>query len=310
MNYREHPALNQSKLKRLLRGPQFYLDAEPETSSSFALGGYLDALISGTDTSEYIVSNVPKPTGQMGQYVQFLYEHKDEYELEHAKDLAYQAVGIKRDSPEKMKFRFETEGLPYYEFLINSEGKTVLTSEEYNLAHDMCNAVINDPYYKGLSSEALLTNFQVPIYQGIQNFSCKGLIDKLVVNKSEIRIIDFKYTGFNINEFDESIKKFGYDFQGAFYSYLVAAEWLYGDYFNEIKGEFIADPFPHLSVYFVVVDKYCNVVVYKLSDKDLDNAYIKIDTALSDLSFYQKNGFSYPKELIKNQFVETKCYEL
>lgn len=316
MSYRENSAISQSYLKRLITsGPQF-MDIEVE-SSGFVLGDLVDTLVTEPDKvrERFFVMRESAPTGQMGDFVNFLYQYKDEYEFEHAQDMAYAAVGFKRDSIDKVKERFLKEGSSYYNALIEAEDKTVVSPDDYSLGQQMASSILDNHYYKELIAAPCLykqKELYSELYGDVHSINAKGLLDILTVSENSIKIIDVKTTSYNINKFDYTIRKYKYDFQMAYYHYLTTV--LVGrkdDIFKEHWEEFGWEFIPPIECYFVVVDKYNNVVIYKLSNRDLDNAYREVYRAIDSYSVHKRDDdFSAPLEMLLNSRVETACYEL
>ena len=226
--YMKSTAVSQSKLKRLLIHPQYYLnysgDSEfDEPKQTLTIGDGVDILLTQgrkVFKENFLVTDIEKPTGQMGDFVWYLFAHRNE---SNAEQLAYEKAGFKRDTLQKVRDRFPEEGKPYYDILVEGETKRVITRVQY----DKILAIIdsfktNDftrEYFVDDSGRYTVFN-QVPVdftYEGVE---CKGLLDKVFVDRltDELIPVDIKTTSFSTNSWDSSaFYKLRYDIQAAFY---------------------------------------------------------------------------------------------
>ena len=147
-----------------------------------------------------------------------------------------------------------------YDIILKNKGKEIISNKDYNenklLAKKLNEWVYFDPEYS-----------QLPVYESLNGFitkdiECKGLLDNLSLDKNTIT--DLKRTDVPLRDFHFVAKKFGYAFQGAFYTDLV----------NKIYNI-------NADYQWLVYSSYDNkIAIFKSSPSDLNvgrygNSYIK-----------------------------------
>ena len=238
-NYREYKAINYSLLSKLLFDPSQVKQDQKETEA-MGFGSLFDCLITDSDRfdSEYVVSDVEKPTGQLGDIVDLLIEYRNE-EVSFEENLirAYEELkarngGKLRDKLEKFAERMVIEGRPYLEFIAKSFDKKVVSKDDFYLATRMKDGLKNNQFTRQFfdMSYDWETKFQVPLEGVINGHKFKGLLDMLLINeaKKEIIPIDIKTTSSYPNQFQKSVAKWNYLIQAALYYDLVKLN--YPDY--------------------------------------------------------------------------------
>ena len=224
--YLDSTAVSQSRLKKILIHPKEYLNSSYDTEfdepkANIVVGDAVDILITQSEEvfhERFHISNVERPSGQMGDYVWELFVNRENPD---ADAIAYGTVGFKRDSFEKVKERFKLEGKEYYDALVMGESKTVITSQQLTQIYAIKDSLLNHPYTAKYfqQTERYDVHFQFPIefeYNGVQ---CKGLLDMLVVDKElgHLYPIDLKTTNVKTVNWVGMFWKLRYDFQAAFY---------------------------------------------------------------------------------------------
>lgn len=225
--YRGSKRINQSSLKKILLHPQDYLaslegdDELDEPAEALTIGSGVDILLTQSEDAfykEYFVSSVERPTAQMGEYVWHLFAYRKH---PAAEQLAYDTVGFKRDTLVKVKERFLVEGKPYYDELVASEGKVVITPTQFNTIQLIKRSLEENPFTKHyfVKSDRYLITYQIPLLFTIDEIDCKGLMDVLVYDRLENTLtpLDLKTTTKSINFWKPTFFKSRYDFQAAFY---------------------------------------------------------------------------------------------
>lgn len=319
-NYFKVDAISQSGLTNFSYGPQYYRSKQTQEfqdSEALKIGSLVDDLLSNTSEEvikdKYIVANIPKPTGQLGEFTDELaWLYRIDNSIIDCYQLAYDKVGFKRDSLEKVILRFEKEGNDYYQFLINSKGKIVLSQEEYEKAYRVYNSLITNSFtlkYLTLPPN-IISKKQLEIYWECLGYPCKAKPDEVQydVNNGIYHIIDYKTTGFHVNEFPKSFLKFRYDLQAAFYKDAM-------DYYHENNSEL--KPYTFGSFTFIVEStKYTGTpVIYRCTEQDLycgkyggigkdGKEYKGYMTLLKELIWHmQHDEWNYAKEVIENNGV-------
>lgn len=264
--YRDLKMLSQSSLKLLDYSPAKFYEYEymwlkglgerrdmPE-NEAMRFGSLVDCKLLTPELFDetYSINSGVTPTGQMLTFVEAYYKFEFEYEaLVGTKDLseeevlmiatkAYDAVGFKRDKLQSVIERFKTEGIDYYNFLLLSAGKKVISQEEdqkaTKLIFEAKNAEFIGDILSADSSPGLVTFKQLPLFTklsiGTYLIEVKGLLDFVIVDNlnKTITPYDLKTTGESY--FLNSYTSRRYDLQAALYTELLKtwAESNYPDY--------------------------------------------------------------------------------
>ena len=105
----------------------------------------------------------------------------------------------------------------YQAFIDESQGKTIITADMYDLAKEMCESLKKEP----LAVKLLKGKKEVPLFwkDKLTSEECKCRYDVLNENFSQPIIVDLKSANSAANEeFMRSAINHGYDFQAAMYS--------------------------------------------------------------------------------------------
>ena len=270
--YLNSTAVSQSRLKKILGHPRQFLDPgfsdEDETSEAITIGDGVDLLITqGEDAFEnkFFMTTVERPSAQMGDYVWNLFINRNN---SNAEEIAYSTVGFKRDTLEKVKERFKTEGKPYYDELIAAEGKDVITPAQFNTIQLIKRSLLEHPFTAKFlkNSDRFLVTFQVMVTFEYDDVPCKGLLDVLCYDRLENKLfpIDIKTTGTSINFWNFTFYKHRYDFQAAFYRYGLGSTDL---------TQFCEGNVPILQAFRFIVESQKfpgNPLIYEVSDETLN----------------------------------------
>jgi hypothetical protein len=236
-DYYGKPGISQSYIKRF-RNPnpralhRYRAEAEyyyVKEKLHFSKGKLLDLLLEGQDINPYFYiesSEYKHPSAPVESIAQQCYDQWDlEATDEQINDVRIEHSYQKRYKPETA-LKWVTETLrPILEHKNKIGLRTILTQEEFDVTATMATSILEGKFTKPILDE-LPGEFQVEIYCD----DLKGLLDRLQIDhkKKVFRVIDFKSTGDFLEKFPKSIKKFGYDIQLSFYSYLVQCQ--YPDY--------------------------------------------------------------------------------
>jgi hypothetical protein len=235
-NYRAFSAINYSLLSTLSLDPSLVKQDKKETDA-MSFGSLFDCLLTDKDRfdKEYIVSSVTKPSGQLGEFLDIYlnYEHTD---IKEKYDFAYVEMKARnpklRDGIDKFIGRMESEALPYLNFLRDSKGKKVISSDDFYLATQMKDSLMTNEFtgkYFNMDYTWEI-QYQVPLVANLLGYEFKGLLDMMVINHStkEIYPIDIKTTSDYPNKFQGSVITYNYLIQATLYWDLVQAN--YPDY--------------------------------------------------------------------------------
>lgn len=207
---------------------------------------------------------------------------------------------LKEDSKRLEKI-LTNNNIKYFEYLVNSKNKTVIDQETY----DKCRYVVeklkedNDIYNlinpTSTSFDQIEIKNEILLKMKLKDFpfGLKGIIDNLTINheKKEILINDLKTTGKTLNEFKDTVEFFKYWQQAAIYYKLVYEE------FKNLKGYSI-------KFNFIVIDKYTQFYVFKVSNKSMSIWQKRLLENLKIGEYHYKNiDYKLPYEFATKRVV-------
>jgi len=252
-------------------------EIEDKESTAMNLGSAVDCLLCQPDEfyNLFAVSTVEKPTGQMGDYVTALHYHIEKLVsqgesdvFEKAEQLAYQDAGFKRDSIDKVRERFNTEAKEYYNFLVSSKDKIVLSFEQLTKANAAVEVLKNNKFTRQFLAETLEQGIE-RFYQHESKFTHNDInyvvkLDVIIVDHKNMTIqpIDLKTTSESPYGFTKSMHKYRYDIQAVIYSHYISTE------FVKEKG---LEEYQILPFKFIVINvEYPNnPLIWKMSYNDI-----------------------------------------
>jgi len=229
-DYLNSSAINQSFLKLVLSNR---VNTKFKETPLLAIGSYVDCLLTSPHLKEDLfiddLDKRPSETirGFLIQLRDILLSTESSIgELKDHKDLVIQ---IAKDANYNSKWgddaiwnAIEKDGSTYWEFLLKSNGKSILTKEEKELSNRVVSLTL-DHYVTGkyfIEQPNVDKYFQKDIYWTYNGLNCKGLIDLLIVEHEtkSIYLIDIKSTTVSsIEEWFRVCKSKNYPFQLAFY---------------------------------------------------------------------------------------------
>jgi len=239
MDYKTINKQNQSLLKEILKSPQAYLRAQERymnedtiTPAHFVFGSAVDHFVTEeveftdkfhimgnsviSETIRKVVDQVFAEVG--GVYGDLLENHKDSI----VRACGYQEYGQSWKEDTRIA-KVVTAGSVYYKDLIKSEGKTVISQEDYAKAVICHASMIADPYIsKYLKPEANQQLIKKQIVEfDYKEVSCKGELDLVFIDHDvkTITPIDVKTIGTSVYSFIYNFWKYRYDFQAATYTF-------------------------------------------------------------------------------------------
>jgi hypothetical protein len=264
-------------------------------------GSLVDCLLFTPENFEdkFVLSKYSKPTGQMGKFVDELYERTiqclvDGTVTRDFKDIAQDAyndvkydrngqeVAFKRDTFEKVLAKFlDSDAEGYYQELRDSTDKDVVTS----LDIDNAEKILTELRSNEVTCEVVnaTDNENVAVYNQLQytfvlnGLEVKMMADKVIVNHrlKVVRIYDLKVT-WNVEDFQRNffLKKYSY-LQAALYK-IGVAKWAEENYPGYSVDQF----------QFIVADSinYYNPLIYVVPETDM---------IMFNRGFYQ-GGIKYP----------------
>lgn len=204
MKYFENLALSNSKISSFSHDPSYYYklyvtkEITQKESLSLSLGTLVHCLILEPETFEnkYLISSVEKPTGLMLPFIETLakFEIMDDLSLE----AAYLISGYKISKDKVISNFKESEYLKaYYEELMMSKDKIIISQSDYDKANNLCSVALNNPQWDKILSNLTYKKFdELEIYWNYRGVNCKAKLDRLYVAEASgvlfIKYFDFK----------------------------------------------------------------------------------------------------------------------
>lgn len=230
--YRSLPYINQSLLKQYENHyvPQEQSDeskryAEYEAEYT-VIGNIVDAIMSCMDPRDKYVPISKEPSAIVKSIMTYLWDNQLDLIEENVQSCPEEAEFDKRIKDTAKRFAAITEqGREFYEAL--SSGRIPVAQELFDTAEQICmnfhskastNQFLDDG--ADIHQAIVVGNFEI----GDVNYGqCKCMIDRLKFDKrtNMFTVVDIKTTGDSTLSFGNKIKRFGYDFQMAFYSKMV-----------------------------------------------------------------------------------------
>lgn len=252
--------MNQSLIKTLYKkGLKALRSDKPdrfyEEEEHFVLGNAFDCLVTTPEKFNdlYYISDLEKkPSDTLMSVIQraFALRQSDHFGDNNNNFLAamdaegwYVDKGIKRL---EYKAWLDATNLLYWQELVESEGKQILTLSERSLLENMIGSLQDDPELNIWHS--LNGKCQFIQQADIQGVPCKGLLDKFCLKEDnselwkslhvgdtcEAIIIDYKTYSGSSSKFSYAVKKYRYDVQMSFYRELISKGFFGGKYYSNI----------------------------------------------------------------------------
>jgi hypothetical protein len=300
--FREMNAWSYSRLSLFAKDRMLYkkkyVDNEhisiPKTRAMI-MGNLVDTLISAPESFEKLFImrpfTIPKP--QMKNYVEYLveaYTNPSVLGEETAEEYAYRKEGIKGATLGKIKERFETEGREYYEIMLESLEKDIVTPQEYQKAQYVLQCLKDNP----ITAPILLHDKQKMYYSEYLG-GCKFCPD--FVDTERKVVTDLKMVTNSITDFQNNIKMFNYDIQAALFGTGIGIK---EENYNTIDGDFFQ--------FLVVNASYPEYpMLWRVSKEDFIAGKERVENLAYEAKMREDtNNWYYPLE---GSIVETKLYE-
>ena len=324
--FRETKALSATRLGHLDVSPAYYkkMLEETEDADHFRFGSAVDCLITEPHKfkDSFYVSDSEKPSDNIASIVEGVLRDLKGAEIAVTMDpqlSIYEAFIVRnaRLVGYGNKWKEETiinkvveSGSTYFKSIVESEGKAVLSSDDYNRVKRCVETLKTSLFTTDIinsHSEDMEWKWQVPITFNIGDHLCKILVDLIIIDHADQRvyIYDLKTTGKSIYSFPGSFIKFRYYLQGALYYAGVERGF---DFPNTYTLEF-----PR----FIVAEQSSNNLpfIYQMTHKDvmvgteggethLGRKIKGYERLISDFEWHTKfDPWSYPREVYENKGV-------
>lgn len=293
--YYESDRVNQSTLKDLPKGLQYFLDnqnKEYKEKPSFVIGSAVDTILTGEEgefENKFYVSEIENKPSEVECSIIALVA-QSVLEKNDVKDIATldEYPGFIETAIEEIgwqpRWKMETKidkiievGSAYFIDLIKSYGKGILSTAQNFTINQVVNSLRENETTKNyFDRDITLTQrhifYQLPIYFTYSGVECKALLDMLIVelddvgNFNKVTPVDLKTMSGYTLDFMTNVKSFRYDVQAAFYTEAVK-HWL-----AELKQEnviinnfqFVVESTtnPGTPLVYIVSDSLLNIGTY------------------------------------------------
>jgi hypothetical protein len=291
--YRDYPALNQSKLK-LIVNPSLFKNYNPpeddgEEKDHLRTGTFLDEWLTSGDSiwERYIKADGKLPTAPVQKIIKATFDPlKNIDDCRSALLLRAKAEEYRNNikDEDKLFAAIAKDGKEYWEFLKKCDGKIIISTEEYDIfSHNfvLLNNIFNNEEF--LPKVCLVANHKGVII--------KGELDYLRVNVDKVRgtykVVDLKSTA-DIYQFPFSILKYRYDFQMAFYELLVELNLkeLGIEGYTKLPGDWYTVSNAHKAP----MKRFTNTLNSRLSFDLNGRKYMGVDEAIEKYLWHTENG--------------------
>jgi hypothetical protein len=244
--YKDHPGINNSTFKVYEYSPLLYyktyitkeLEKKEEANTSFKLGSLVDCLLTTPEDFESTYCIAPPfdlPSGNMELFMQ---SQLASYNVNSSVDIWSEEVLKKAYSDSGYKPKYETviekNITDNYKLIVDfykiNSNKIVITPSELSKAKTIVESAQNCErdsrtiQFVNPDKADIVLN-QVPLFAELpNNISVKALLDQILVFKNEKLIVikDYKTTSSSLGFFHESVAKYRYPKQAAWYKYVLS----------------------------------------------------------------------------------------
>lgn len=263
----------------------------------------------------FVIARNPKPSGQMGKFVEMLYEltlevtDEDGFvtsDIDVLMEEAYNRVSYNEEGEKvaflkkdfgKVVIDFTKGPSKYYEEMRNNTGKMLVTMKDIEKAEQLVGILKTHRVTRKLMSIETGGDYEVRnqemIFFNVHGHECKSMVDKLFINhkKKIIQPFDLKTTYF-IEGFLFNYLKYRYYIQAGLYDYAVKAL---------AKREGLED-YTTLPMKFIAADSNCyyDPLIYTLDEMNLkqaqkgfsidDKYFMGVDQAMNDIHWHRETN--------------------
>ena len=222
-NYRQFNAINYSKLQSLDSDPRSLIDNTQKDLTAFKLGKALETLLTEENKYNDIFCSYKNevPTGQLLTLAEDCKNRRliNEFDIENYVNNNQKLYFSNRTKLETRKNKWQNDlFLNYLNFLLENEGKKVLSNEEQNSIEKGVEILRNSLFTKDIFKNG---QTQVPFCEELLGFKYKALLDWLQIDGDTVRPFDLKSTSKSVYSFPESVRLYRYDIQSSLYWYVI-----------------------------------------------------------------------------------------
>ena len=262
-DYRADPAISYSTLSSFARESSKVIPhlGEKKDTESLRFGSLVDCLLTEPDTldSRFFIADFPSVGDKVEAVCKRVYERTKARSLSIApKKELLQAIVEEEYYPnwgEEAKLRnIIKSGTPFYSLLSLADGKTILSTDDFNRAKSCVEVLLTHPFTKDIFFSNPFSNTE-KIYQlkfrteELAEYPVRCMMDLCIVDHTNkiIRPIDLKTTGKDEEKFEDSFIQWMYMLQATLYAQILQLIISKDTYFKD---------FTILPYWFVVINKY------------------------------------------------------
>ena len=309
--YFETPALSQSEIKAILKGPHLVKIVEKnpyffEESEAMLIGSLVDDIFSHNvdelNQKYYVGEIAEKPSDNIVSILRNVYKTRTSDDLFHQKDFIVEyanklGYGKGKYSDDRI-YNDVIKSLDYWHSILKMGERTLVSAEEFDLANKIVHNIKNHEYTKNIMFLKAHT-FQVDLYFEYQELKCKALLDLVVYDEKTHTIYpyDFKTTGYN-TMFHVVANKLNYPIQAVWYLLAIHKNRdVIADIFK-IKNDF------EIGEFRFITESTNNPgipLVYSLSDETISKAQDDIDKGVELYKWHkEKDIWNISKEVYES----------
>lgn len=327
MNYFEIPAISNSSLSTFNYDPSYYHKVyvtkelvDKRESSSLTFGSLVHCLLLEPEEvqNRYVISKVApenKPSGMMLEFINALLKHDIVDEI--TMDAAYAASGYKISKEKVFESFNKADNQTYYNEMLATKGKSLITQNEYNLAVQCSEIARNNPQWNTILGEdrSIWTEYKeleilferdimVSLHHDTAFFkvlNLKSKLDHLFVRHNDgsmfIKYFDYKTDSQKpVHRYVETFEHWKTYRQMAFYKLAIEA-WVKENYPAQDMDKV------HIVLYLVPIDVVrLKSLIYLVDKSYLKKGLSEIQKDLHDLVWHSETGnWEYPKSIYDSQ---------
>lgn len=293
---------------------------DKQDTASLRFGSILDCILTDNENidNKFYITSTKRPSDLISNMVEDLYE-KYSSEFSSIEEIPEEEVlktvnkfgyyNNYKDS--KRTSLLVTSGSPYYKFLSESNGRTIIDEDVYKFALLNANTLKSHPYTSRYFRKHSFNNDieildQLKFTMSYKEHTLKCMFDKIIVlhNEKIIKPCDLKTTGKDEYFFDYSFIEWRYYIQATLYTYILKDRIKKDEYFKD----FTINPYE-----FIVINKFNNLpIVWKFDKNHWEEDFIDHrgnvlkgwKTLFDELTWYMsKRNYDYSREAVDNKGV-------
>ena len=251
--YRSSKAISYSALSTFARDGVSCLSKLDEKKDAEALrfGSLVDTIMTEPEELEnkFVIAAFNKPSDAITNIVTKIWNASDKsnsnlIKIPETTILMYiKADNYQSNWLEKTRInKIVTDGSDYFKLLATSEGKVLMSQDDYNRALACVEALNNSPFvgkyfYVSPLTTHIEAHYQLKFIFEYNNIFIRCMFDRIIVDHKNktIQPLDIKTTGKSEEDFHKSFLDWRYDLQATMYSFILRKICDLDDYFKDFE---------------------------------------------------------------------------